>query len=604
MCPRVKYDGNKPSVNTTQFATESAFEHHLLESHAKAVSARMRLSLLDTSRRTAPVELKECPLCGMTNTSNKLDKIAFLDHISVELRSFAMRSLPWHDRKDAGVTLAADTRFRIEAFVQNETMGNDEIHSLGDLVSDVRLNIPVSATAKVKAWLIGLESLEGFNHEFPIETPYEDTPTPSMDSPATLSAEDHITQWKKFLHDEKAKFGIINLAPLSRSEEGQDYFQTNEYFPSETASFAPLTSTRAGQSDGDSEQSPASKLASSASPTIVHTRQGGDQLERPAIPDTAPAAHSTVTQMQQSDNPPVKLAESEAVSLVSSTVTQQQEFENPPIEQPDLPVSHIASPTPSAVTQTQESDDHPFRSSVPENAHRSSTPASLPLPGGSGYDEDSVKHGRHPPPGNRQSGSRVTESQQQSYKPQPPDAQHGWRFDVARREWYYLDNRGERVYHNSTPRVDSRVTESQQQGYKPQIPQPPDAEHEWRFDATRREWFYLVNGNHRVYHDSTARDLPNVSSPPGPWQQFQTLKASSVSNYRVAPGGGYVPPADSPPAGAERGGGYIPPLNSPPSGSGQGGYKPPADNPPPIQVPSSSSRLTDSQKKQLLDAGQ
>jgi hypothetical protein len=208
------------------------------------------------------------------------------------------------------------------------------------------------------------------------------------------------------------------------------------------------------------------------------------------------------------------------------------------------------------------------------------------------------------------------------------------------------------------------------------VPQPPDAEHEWRFDATRREWFYLVNGNHRVYYDSTPRNIPNVR-PSGPGQQFQTPNASSVSNYRVAPsgsqpiatrsgpasqsgggpiaspnfatspqlagfspssqslgtgrflsgtnapqtgpgfspptnvlrtgpgrGGRYVPPANSPPAGAGRGGGYIPTVNSPPSGSGQGGgYKPSAGGPPPGHVPSGSSQLTVSQRKYILDAG-
>jgi hypothetical protein len=67
------------------------------------------------------------------------------------------------------------------------------------------------------------------------------------------------------------------------------------------------------------------------------------------------------------------------------------------------------------------------------------------------------------------------------------------------------------------------------------VPQPPDAEHEWRFDSTRREWFYFANGNQRVYHNSTPRRPPNranVRGQSGPAQQFHT-----ASNYRVAPGG-------------------------------------------------------------------
>jgi hypothetical protein len=208
-------------------------------------------------------------------------------------------------------------------------------------------------------------------------------------------------------------------------------------------------------------------------------------------------------------------------------------------------------------------------------------------------------------------------------------------------------------------------------------PQPPDTKHVWQFDIAIREWFYMNIRSERVYYDSTPRGLPKVS-PHGPGQQFQTPNTSSASNYRVAPGGsqpipirsgppyqsdggpiaspnfatnpqlagfspgsqpfgagrflsganapptgtefsppsnvsrtgsgrggGYVPPANSPPAGAGRGGGYIPPVNSPPSGSGQGGgYQPPAGGPPPGQVPSGSSQLTVSQRKQILDAGQ
>jgi len=161
--------------------------------------------------------------------------------------------------------------------------------------------------------------------------------------------------------------------------------------------------------------------------------------------------------------------------------------------------------------------------------------------------------------------------------------------------------------------------------------QPPDAQHEWRFDANRREWFYLVNGNQRVYHNSTPRVLPNAR-PPGSGQQFQT-----ASDYQVTPGpsigtggtppipirsgsnvqsgasnfvgspqpvtgfspsslgagrflsqnspsgpsfGSASPPANLLPTGIGRGGGFSPPANVVRTGSGRGGYVPPANSPP------------------------
>ena len=40
-----------------------------------------------------------------------------------------------------------------------------------------------------------------------------------------------------------------------------------------------------------------------------------------------------------------------------------------------------------------------------------------------------------------------------SYQPQPPDRKHLWHFDVAIRDWFYLNVRSERVYHSAAPRV-------------------------------------------------------------------------------------------------------------------------------------------------------
>ena len=155
--------------------------------------------------------------------------------------------------------------------------------------------------------------------------------------------------------------------------------------------------------------------------------------------------------------------------------------------------------------------------------------------------------------------------------------------------------------------------------------QPPDTNHEWRFDATRSQWFYLVQGNRRVYHDPAPRVLPS-SRPTGPGQQFQTS-----ADYQHAPGpagtppitigsgppnaspnfasspqpvtgfspsslgagrflsqnspigssfGGASPPANLPLIGVGRGGGFSPPANVSRTGAGRGGYILPS-NPPP-----------------------
>jgi hypothetical protein len=211
---------------------------------------------------------------------------------------------------------------------------------------------------------------------------------------------------------------------------------------------------------------------------------------------------------------------------------------------------------------------------------------------------------------------------------------------------------------------------------------PPDANHPWRYDETRGEWFYLINGNHRIYHDSTPRTTitPNVglagqyqpddatlnyphnatpgSRPipirPGPVAQSgagrpvtspnfpgspQALAGLSPSSQSPGAGrfqsssggpsvGRFIPPANPTPAGAGWGGGFspptnvlrtgagrggrfIPPANPPPAGAGRGGrFVPPADGLQPGQVPSAITQatgdapeLTESQQE-LLDTSQ
>ena len=63
-------------------------------------------------------------------------------------------------------------------------------------------------------------------------------------------------------------------------------------------------------------------------------------------------------------------------------------------------------------------------------------------------------------------------------------------------------------------------------------PQPPDNTHAWHFDVAIRDWFYLNIRSERVYHSAA----PRVVRPSG-WQQFQAANAQSASNYHhVTPG--------------------------------------------------------------------
>jgi len=65
-------------------------------------------------------------------------------------------------------------------------------------------------------------------------------------------------------------------------------------------------------------------------------------------------------------------------------------------------------------------------------------------------------------------------------------------------------------------------------GYEPQ---PPDNKHVWHFDLAIRDWFYLNVRSERVYHSAE----PRVVRPSG-WQQFQSANAQLASNYQVTPG--------------------------------------------------------------------
>jgi hypothetical protein len=167
---------------------------------------------------------------------------------------------------------------------------------------------------------------------------------------------------------------------------------------------------------------------------------------------------------------------------------------------------------------------------------------------------------------------------------------------------------------------------------------PPDANHPWRYDETRRGWFYLVNGNHRIYHDSTPRFTPSVGQQAPSGSNYQhvatgpsgagpggSLPITIRSGPTAQPGRGpirspdsqYVvstglsPHSQSPGAarfqrqpssggpsnalrtGAGRGAGFPPPANPSPSGAGRGrAFVPPADGLKPGQVDSAITQAT------------
>jgi hypothetical protein len=211
---------------------------------------------------------------------------------------------------------------------------------------------------------------------------------------------------------------------------------------------------------------------------------------------------------------------------------------------------------------------------------------------------------------------------------------------------------------------------------------PPDANHPWRYDETRHEWFYLTNGNHRIYnstprtavapnvgpvgqyqpddatlnypHNATpsSRPIPirpvpqsgagrPVTSPnfPGSPQALTGFSPSSQSPgaerfQRQSPSSGpsvgrFSPPTNFSPAGAGRGagfspslddlrtwpagrgGGFLPPTNPPPvDDEADEDFVPPADGLEPGQVPSAITQATDDApeltevQQELLDTSQ
>jgi hypothetical protein len=145
-----------------------------------------------------------------------------------------------------------------------------------------------------------------------------------------------------------------------------------------------------------------------------------------------------------------------------------------------------------------------------------------------------------------------------SYKPQPPDAQHAWQFDVARREWYYLDNRGEPVYQNSTPRV---VRPPGRQQFQPANALPAS-----NYQVTPGS--YGTGGSQPIAIRPAPNAQPNPIAPPK-FAQVGSLTGFSQSSQ--SPGGSRLQsqhPWNGPSAGgasppARHFGGFVPPVNSP-----------------------------------------
>lgn len=75
-----------------RFDEQVEFARHLENDHRNGISAEQIPTFLSACSRSAPVEIKDCPLCS--NATSEDTKL-LLDHIAEHVHSFSLRSLPW-----------------------------------------------------------------------------------------------------------------------------------------------------------------------------------------------------------------------------------------------------------------------------------------------------------------------------------------------------------------------------------------------------------------------------------------------------------------------------------------------------------------------------
>lgn len=82
----------------SQFNNKNAFVQHTKSNHAATIPPDQIPILVDLSKRTAPTEIRRCPLCNLSEEEGvEVDKEALINHIAKEIHSFSLRALPWAD---------------------------------------------------------------------------------------------------------------------------------------------------------------------------------------------------------------------------------------------------------------------------------------------------------------------------------------------------------------------------------------------------------------------------------------------------------------------------------------------------------------------------
>lgn len=83
----------------TEFPDEESFVAHTKTWHASSINQDRIAVLASVSRRSAPVELKSCPICDWPQSEGATaDKENLFEHVAKEVHAFSLRSLPWADK--------------------------------------------------------------------------------------------------------------------------------------------------------------------------------------------------------------------------------------------------------------------------------------------------------------------------------------------------------------------------------------------------------------------------------------------------------------------------------------------------------------------------
>lgn len=84
-----------------ELADEESFVSHTKTQHADSISQDRIPVLTDLSRRSSPIEMNSCPICGWPQTEGATaDKESLFEHVAKEIHAFSLRSLPWADKPE------------------------------------------------------------------------------------------------------------------------------------------------------------------------------------------------------------------------------------------------------------------------------------------------------------------------------------------------------------------------------------------------------------------------------------------------------------------------------------------------------------------------